>query len=88
VLQAPERERGPELGLAGQPDVGEPVEQAGDGELALHAGEGGAEAVVDATAEGDVAASVATEEQLVGPGEGGRVAFTAVAQLQQLVIDR
>jgi len=48
-------------------------EQGAEGDLSLHAGQGSAQAVVDAVTEGDVAAGVAAEVEAVRAGELGGI---------------
>jgi hypothetical protein len=48
-------------------------EQGAQGDLSLHAGQGSAQAVVDAVTEGDVAAGVAAEVEAVRVGELGGI---------------
>ena len=54
-------------------DSREAGEQGAEGDLGLHAGQGSAQAVVDAVAEGDVAAGVAAEVEAVRVGELGGI---------------
>src|ERR1700677_2767105 len=52
-------------------DSREAGEQGAEGDLGLHAGPGSAQAVVNAMAEGEVAAGVAVEVEAVRVGEPG-----------------
>src|SRR5687768_16351755 len=74
-FQAAEVEGGAVVGGgAREAEVREAAEEGGEGDLALQAREGGAEAEVGAVAEGDVAALGAADDEAVGVRELFRVA--------------
>src|SRR5258706_15484643 len=60
------------VGGRGERKMGEAADQGADGDLGLHPGERGAEAVVDAVAEREMLAASSGEVEAIGFGEPAR----------------
>ena len=70
MLQPAEDDRGPELGRSAvQAQVAEPLQERLEGDAGFQPGQGGAQAVVDAASEGNVAGVGTGHVQLVGAVE-------------------